>query len=116
MSNVTDKQVATPSESEHVVDRLISERIERPPVLFKRLGIRVSNYTGIRWILYGADGVRLEAIKVGGQWRTSEEAVRRFLRARADAQTARRERRGHPADREVARRRLDARGIAGAKA
>jgi excisionase family DNA binding protein len=31
-----------------------------------------------RWITSGSDGVRLDAAKIGGVWRTSEEAIQRF--------------------------------------
>lgn len=38
----------------------------------------VSTATIYRWITQGSRGVRLEAAKVGGRWRTSEEAIQRF--------------------------------------
>jgi len=38
----------------------------------------VSKATLQRWITKGSNGVRLEAAKVGGRWRTSEEAIQRF--------------------------------------
>src|SRR5947207_13632690 len=38
----------------------------------------VSTATLYRWISQGSSGVRLEAVKVGGRWRTSEEAIQRF--------------------------------------
>ncbi len=38
----------------------------------------VSQSTLTRWITKGSNGVRLEAVKVGSRWRTSEEAVQRF--------------------------------------
>ena len=31
-----------------------------------------------RWIIHGTHGVRLEAMKFGAYWRTSEEALKRF--------------------------------------
>jgi excisionase family DNA binding protein len=40
--------------------------------------LQVSKATLHRWITYGTKGVRLEAAKVGGRWRTSEEAIQRF--------------------------------------
>jgi hypothetical protein len=33
------------------------------------------------WIKRGVRGVRLEAVRVGGQWRTSAEALQRFYDA-----------------------------------
>jgi excisionase family DNA binding protein len=38
----------------------------------------VSKATLQRWITHGTKSVRLEAAKVGGRWRTSEEAIQRF--------------------------------------
>lgn len=38
----------------------------------------VSKATLYRWITNGSKGVRLEAIKMGVHWRTSEEALQRF--------------------------------------
>jgi excisionase family DNA binding protein len=38
----------------------------------------VSKFTIVRWITHGAKGIQLEAIKFGGHWRTSEEALQRF--------------------------------------
>ena len=32
----------------------------------------------LRWILDGVNGVRLEAIRLGGRWVTSREALQRF--------------------------------------
>jgi excisionase family DNA binding protein len=38
----------------------------------------VAKATMYRWITQGSNGVRLEAARVGGRWRTSEEALQRF--------------------------------------
>lgn len=41
-----------------------------------------------RWRLHGIQGIRLEAIKIGGTWHTTDEAFQRFcekLTAQADA-------------------------------
>lgn len=38
----------------------------------------VSKATLYRWITVGMKGVKLEAARVGGRWRTSEEALQRF--------------------------------------
>ena len=35
--------------------------------------------TVLRWIRRGVRGLRLEAVRLGGRWLTSEEAVERFL-------------------------------------
>ena len=34
--------------------------------------------TILRWILRGVDGVKLEAVRLGGRWVTSREALQRF--------------------------------------
>ncbi len=41
-----------------------------------------------RWVHYGCSGVRLEAVKDGGRWSSSHEAVDRF-RARLAGQSVR---------------------------
>jgi excisionase family DNA binding protein len=51
----------------------------------KRLLVNPS--TVLRWVTQGAKGLKLEAMRVGGRWRTSVEALQRF----ADAQTPRQE-------------------------
>ena len=38
----------------------------------------MSKCTLYRWITHGSKGTRLEAIKLGVHWRTSEEALQRF--------------------------------------
>ena len=35
--------------------------------------------TILRWILHGIRGVKLEAVRCGGRWVTSEEALARFM-------------------------------------
>ena len=40
--------------------------------------LQVSRATITTWIKRGTNGVRLEAIKFGSNWRTSEEAIQRF--------------------------------------
>jgi hypothetical protein len=37
--------------------------------------------TLVRWILHGVRGVQLEAVRVGGRWITSREALERFSAA-----------------------------------
>jgi len=38
----------------------------------------VSKATLYRWITQGSKGIKLDAVKVGDRWRTSEEALQRF--------------------------------------
>ncbi len=40
--------------------------------------LKVSKATVTNWIKVGTKGLRLEAIKFGSHWRTSEEALQRF--------------------------------------
>ncbi len=40
--------------------------------------LKVSKATVTNWIKVGGKGLRLEAIKFGSHWRTSEEALQRF--------------------------------------
>jgi hypothetical protein len=51
-----------------------------------RSGQRTHISTVVRWILKGAKGpdgrpVRLEALRIGGRWMTSREALQRFAEA-----------------------------------
>jgi Protein of unknown function (DUF1580) len=45
------------------------------------LGRRVHLSTVIRWRTRGVGGVRLEAVRLGGRWVTSREALARFTAA-----------------------------------
>jgi DNA-binding XRE family transcriptional regulator len=40
--------------------------------------LQVSKASITRWIIHGTHGIRLEALKFGAYWRTSEEALQRF--------------------------------------
>jgi hypothetical protein len=46
-----------------------------------RLDKPVHPSTIVRWILHGVRGVRLEAVRVGGRWVTTHEAIERFSAA-----------------------------------
>lgn len=59
-----------------------------PSWLEERGGKRVSQATIHRWRLEGVRGVRLEAIKIGGTFHTSIEALERFVSALTAAQEA----------------------------
>lgn len=43
------------------------------------VGVPVSSWTVLRWIRRGIQDHRLEALRVGGRWFTTEEAVLRFI-------------------------------------
>jgi hypothetical protein len=47
----------------------------RPP----RNGKKMHKSTALRHILQGVRGIKLEAIKIGGTWFTSQEAVERWI-------------------------------------
>jgi hypothetical protein len=42
--------------------------------------------TVLRWIQHGVGGVRLEAVRLGGKWVTSLQAMQRFAEALTDAE------------------------------
>jgi hypothetical protein len=57
-----------------------------PKQLVKQgIGSNTSRSTIFRWATSGAHGVRLDAVRIGGQWITSIEAVRRFIHASTEA-------------------------------
>lgn len=45
-------------------------------------GIKPDKSTLARWIKLGVAGVRLDAVRIGRNWVTSEQAIRRFIEAR----------------------------------
>ena len=60
----------------------LSEAAKRVPP--SRNTKHIHRTTLIRWITQGLNGIRLEAVRVGGRWITSVEAIQRF----SDALTA----------------------------
>jgi hypothetical protein len=65
-----------------------------------RKGKRCHESTIFRWIVRGVKGVKLEALRLGGRWVTSREALQRFAeRLTPDLETAQR-----PVPRSPARR------------
>lgn len=50
-------------------------------VVKARLGKRISPATLWRWRLKGVNGVRLQCLRLGGSWLTSDAAFGEFLRA-----------------------------------
>lgn len=69
---------------DNLVERLATEGHIWAPRLARCIGTHPS--TVLRWILHGvklADGRthKLEAVRVGGRWATSEAAYRRFVEA-----------------------------------
>lgn len=56
----------------------------------------VSRFTVSRWVTNGSRGIKLEAIRVGGRWRTSVEALQRFAEAQTPCQEPTASRSGPP--------------------
>ena len=53
-------------------------------IIKARLGKRISPATLWRWRLKGVNGVKLECIRVGGYWFTTDAAFGEFLRAQTE--------------------------------
>src|SRR4030095_8336396 len=53
-------------------------------IIKARLGKRISPATLWRWRLKGVNGVRLECLRVGGCWVTTDAAFAEFLRAQTE--------------------------------
>jgi hypothetical protein len=53
-------------------------------VIKARLGKRISPATLWRWRLRGVNGVKLECLRLGGCWVTSDAAFAEFLRAQTE--------------------------------
>ncbi len=53
-------------------------------IIKARLGKRISPTTLWRWRLKGVNGVRLQCLRLGGSWVTSEAAFGEFLRAQTE--------------------------------
>jgi hypothetical protein len=70
------------------VSRVLSETV----LTVAQARIEIANITGkrpekstvIRWMTRGADGVRLEAVRLSRDWLTSSEAITRFIIARTE--------------------------------
>jgi hypothetical protein len=69
-----------------VVSRVLSETVlsisQARAELGNISGDRPDKSTMIRWIIRGANGVRLDGCKVSREWVTSVEAINRFIVAR----------------------------------
>lgn len=82
-------------EANHLSDRLLDEGLEPLDEALRTAGVPVSFDTGARWVRDGVHGVRLEAIRLEESGLcTSAAAVRRFVRARTDAEARVRAARG----------------------
>lgn len=53
-------------------------------IIKARLGKRISPATLWRWRLKGVNGVRLQCLRLGGVWVTSDAAFGEFLRAQTE--------------------------------
>jgi excisionase family DNA binding protein len=68
--------MATAAAQGEQLSDLLEEKCLSATAAARLLGVNVS--TVIRWIVRGVRGVRLKAVRVGVQWRTSREALDRF--------------------------------------
>lgn len=59
---------------------ITTEKLLTPAQAAEKL--QVSKASIMRWIIHGTHGVRLEALRFGAYWRTSEEALQRFGESR----------------------------------
>lgn len=74
---------ATPEEIEAALARLRGEELHPVEELCHLLGPGVHSGHLIRFAQRGTSGVRLDAVKEGDVWLTSEDAIRRFQAALA---------------------------------
>ena len=65
--------------SADLVARLLAEGTQPLLQAIKSAGLSIPYQKALRWVRNGVAGHRLEAIKAGGQWRSTPEAVRRFI-------------------------------------
>jgi hypothetical protein len=73
-----------------------------------RRGKKTHLSTVLRWILQGADGVRLEGVRLGGRWMTSRQALQRFAdRLTPDLETPQRNPPRSPTQRQRASERAE---------
>jgi len=99
------------AKQEHAGLLATEERLDLAEAL-KRAGVQSSIWSAYRWVIKGVRGVRLEAYREGGRWRTSQEAVLRFLADSTEAAlqgraNPRRSSR-NPVERQVTKSALDA--------
>jgi hypothetical protein len=64
-----------------MIDPVVDQLRPLPEVIKSRLGRRISPATLWRWRLKGVNGVKLECLRVGGCWFTTDAAFTEFLRA-----------------------------------
>ena len=67
-----------------MIDPVVDQLRPVNEIIKARLGKRISPATLWRWRLKGVNGVRLECLRVGGYWVTSNAAFTEFLRAQTE--------------------------------
>lgn len=67
-----------------MIDAFSEDLIEVRTLADKAFQNRIAPATLYRWIRHGSHGVRLEAVKAGRKWLTTEAAFNRFLTARTE--------------------------------
>ena len=96
---------AEPAQRPRLLDEELMSITAATKLLPGRNG-RIASVTVYRWIREGVDGRRLEAVKVGGHYFTSKQAIDRFVSA--STETIAPKVRGHrPGDRTEAQRNRD---------
>lgn len=72
--------------TESIVNRVLSEDVltltQARTEIYHCTGRRPDKATIARWIHKGAEGIRLDAVRVGSQLLTSRQALHRFISAR----------------------------------
>lgn len=64
-----------------MIDPVVDQLRPVHAVIKARLGKRISPPTVWRWRLKGVNGAKLECLRVGGHWVTTDAAFAEFLRA-----------------------------------
>lgn len=82
----------TSENTKAVVMRVLTETVLTLPqartVIHEATGIRPDKATLYRWIQRGRQGIKLDGLKIGTQWVTSEEAITRFIVATTEKATS----------------------------
>ena len=73
---------------EHTIDLFQDDLHEVRTLANKAFQKRISPPTAYRWIKDGANGCKLDAVKVGRKWFTTENRFREFVEAQTKAATA----------------------------
>lgn len=83
-----DHQTCPPPVASPVLQRLRADgELIRATQAVRAAGLpRIDASTVTRWCMRGVRGVRLEAVRIGGAWHTTTQAVERFIAAQQPAE------------------------------